>query len=286
MMLLLAISSLLIVGCGEPDFAVQEKSYEAKIVVEGFLYGGLAIDNIRIGRNYPIGVPVDQTKMALTPQDNAVVASINGTPLQFDAVRKTYFTNQIIVEPGKQYTLSVTAKIDGKSLQTTSTTIVPQSGFKVISNKNLGNVTYNQDPVFFDITTSPGSALYLFTFRADSASVKNYIYENNFEDKVDTADVAENLNDYKSTYDAVLDMSEAPGFTYRYEMDYFRTRFYSSYRAIIYACDKNYKNYLLSSTQVEELDGNYHEPVTVLTGDGIGVFGSAIKDTVRFTVIK
>ncbi|MBI2419393.1 MAG: hypothetical protein HYV28_16140, partial [Ignavibacteriales bacterium] len=52
-----------------------------------------------------------------------------------------------------------------------------------------------------------------------------------------------------------------------------------------FAGDLNFKNYLLSADS-QEPDGNFHEPVQIFTGDGIGVFASAVKDTLVFSIIK
>ena len=38
--------------------------------------------------------------------------------------------------------------------------------------------------------------------------------------------------------------------------------------------------------EVQEIDGNFHEPVFHIDGDGIGVFGSAVTDTVYFSVTQ
>jgi hypothetical protein len=37
---------------------------------------------------------------------------------------------------------------------------------------------------------------------------------------------------------------------------------------------------------VKEFDGNFHEPVQIFTGDGIGVFASAVRDTVVFNIVR
>ncbi len=273
-------------ACGDPDINVAESSYEAKIVVEAYLYAGQTVQNIRIGRNYGIGQVINFADMALTPSANGVVASINGVPLVFDAVKKTYYNSSIRVEPGKTYSLSVEAVIDGKKLSTKSSTTVPQSGFSVLTPRNLGDIQFNNASVDIQYTPSVGASFYVFAFLADSASINSFIYDSPFIDKMDTADVAKNLNDYKVDYDCVIDIQNSGQQIFTYHMDFMRTRFYSPYRAIVYAGDVNFRNFLLSATNVEEMDGNYHEPKQVLEGDGIGVFASAIKDTVVFRIVK
>jgi len=34
------------------------------------------------------------------------------------------------------------------------------------------------------------------------------------------------------------------------------------------------------------MDGNFHEPYPIFEGDGIGVFASAIRETVKFKIAK
>ena len=59
-----------------------------------------------------------------------------------------------------------------------------------------------------------------------------------------------------------------------------------TYRAVVYACDENFRLFLLTYDSVQEFDGNFHEPIMNFTGDGIGVFGSCIADTVYFKVTQ
>jgi hypothetical protein len=63
-------------------------------------------------------------------------------------------------------------------------------------------------------------------------------------------------------------------------------RFYDDYEIIMYAADKNYKDFFITYQNVVELDGNFHEPKFNIEGDGIGVFGSIIADTVSCRVIR
>jgi hypothetical protein len=53
----------------------------------------------------------------------------------------------------------------------------------------------------------------------------------------------------------------------------------------VYAGDNNFKDYVLTVSNVQQPDGNFIEPRMYLTGDGIGIFGSAIRDTVTFNLV-
>ncbi len=65
---------------------------------------------------------------------------------------------------------------------------------------------------------------------------------------------------------------------------WFDLYFYSEYEVIIYAADDNYREFLQTYNRVQEFDGNFHEANFNFEGDGIGVFGSVVPDTVYVTV--
>ena len=62
--------------------------------------------------------------------------------------------------------------------------------------------------------------------------------------------------------------------------------FYGNYRGIFYAADQNFKDFFLTHSTVQDIDGNFHEPVLHIQGDGAGVFGAAVVDTVYFEVVR
>ncbi len=65
---------------------------------------------------------------------------------------------------------------------------------------------------------------------------------------------------------------------------WFDLYFYSEYEVIVYAADDNYREFLQTYNRVQEFDGNFHEANFNFEGDGIGVFGSVVPDTVYVTV--
>jgi hypothetical protein len=48
--------------------------------------------------------------------------------------------------------------------------------------------------------------------------------------------------------------------------------------------DKNYREFLQTYNDVQEEDGNFHEAKFNIEGDGIGVFGSVVTDTVYIEI--
>lgn len=62
--------------------------------------------------------------------------------------------------------------------------------------------------------------------------------------------------------------------------------FYTRYRIIIYAADRNFRDFQATHEVTQGADGNHHEPAFHIDGDGIGVFGSAVVDTAYFEVLR
>ncbi len=62
--------------------------------------------------------------------------------------------------------------------------------------------------------------------------------------------------------------------------------YYGRHQIVVYAADKNYANFIQTFEEVEEEDGNFHEPVFNFEGDAIGYFGSAIADTVYIEITR
>jgi hypothetical protein len=283
--IILALSSIIFMECGRPGVNINDAGYEPKIAVEGYLYCGETIKDIRLSRNYAIGVPIDSSSLYLTPSGNNVIITINGVPLYFDQSTNTYFNRQVTVDFNKTYTLAVSAIVDGQNLQTTSTTTTPQKGFAVFNN-NLGQFTYDGNPITVNFKTSPGTDFYVFSIVPDTASTANFIYNNVLRKNIDSSDVVSNFNDFKFR-DGILDnINSNAGIDYSFTLQLQDTWFYSSYTIIAYAGDTNFKDYFLTAPNVEEFDGNFHEPIQIFTGAGIGVFASAIRDTVKFSIVR
>ncbi len=274
----------LLAGCGSPGINLNSAAYNPKIAVEAYLYPGNTVSQIRLMRNFPIGDSINQAGLYLTPSGNNVSASINGVQLSFDPQTSTYYDNQMLVEYNKPYNLEVFATIDGVKLHTTSTTVTPQKGFSVLS-KDLGDFIYG-DSVDIRYLPSPGTGFYAFSIVPDTATTKNFIYSNALRSNLDSSKVANHLNELKFRYGTVDNINSYADVTYSFSVSDIDTWFYGTYTVVAYACDQNFKDYILTNPNVQEVDGNFHEPVETFQGDGIGVFGSAIADTVKFTVVR
>ena len=285
-LILILFITVMFISCGDPGVDISNVQYEPKIAVEAYLYAGETIHDVKLTRSFALGQERDINKLTLTPTENSVNVSINGIPLLFDTKSKTYHNNSVIIEYGKTYKLSVSAIFDGKQLRTESVTTVPLAGFKLLNDKDLGNIKYGIDNIKLDFHPSPGSDIYVFAIIADSASKENFIYNNPIDPNIDSSDVVMDLNDYRTRFDAMADINSYSNMVFSFNVQPYMTWFYSSYKTFVYAGDKNFRNYLFSAPNVKEFDGNFHEPVQIFTGDGIGVFASAVRDTLVFKIVK
>ncbi len=281
---LLIFITLIITGCGDPAIEVDDSQYQPKIVVEGYLFAGETVKEIKIARNFKIGEQVTIEGLRLDPVNNNVIVTLNDIPLTFDPTSKSYYNNNIIVEFNKQYTIKITAVINGVNVSAQSTTTTPAEGFRLL-NKDLGNIAYNSEEGKFFYQASPGTSFYAFSFLADSASTDNFIYDNTFYPGLKPKDVKDNMNAYYYQGVFITDINSYQTTPFSYTIQPFDAWFYSKYRVIAYAGDQNFRSYVFTAKNVQEFDGNFHEPKILFVGDGIGVFASAIRDTASFTLV-
>jgi hypothetical protein len=282
--LILILISLVFAGCGDPSIEVDDSQYKPKIVVEGYLFAGETVRDIKISRNFKIGEKVTIEGLRLDPVNNNVTVTLNDIPLNYDTVTKSYYNNNILVDYNKTYTIKISAVINGENVVAQSTTTTPAKGFKLL-NKDLGNVRYNSEDGKFFYQASPGTSFYAFSFLADSASTDNFIYDNTLYPGLKPKDVQDNMNAYFYQAIFITDINSYLTTPFSYTIQPFDAWFYSKYRVIAYAGDQNFRSYVFTAKNVQEFDGNFHEPKILFVGDGIGVFASAIRDTATFTLI-
>lgn len=293
--MLLAIS-IFSISCGEGIVDLDEQVFEPKIVIQGTIFPHQRVDDIKISRNFPLNTPAINKDDIVVKDAQVILLDEAGAAydLRFNSrtARYEYRGADLVIDYGKRYTLEVSATIDGESLFARSTTTVPQAGFEILDSKSvLGEMVYrerDENNVLknFEVTfaRSPGTDFYALSLTAMDAEVSSFIFENPYDD-LDEQDVLEDFADFKYTYTWIQDTPLTAGES-RIEIFWFFTWFYGNYRAVVYAGDKNFKDFLLTHNQVQEIDGNFHEPAFHIEGDGIGVFGSAIADTVYFRILK
>ena len=298
--LLTVVALIAAAGCGEGNFVVTNDTYEPRIVVQGFLQPGQPVERIWIWRNFRayanlrnLDLVPDDTQVTLTDEGSGRDYALTFHPGQ--NLRDNYFEytgDDLNIEHGGTYTLDVAATIDGQPLHTWATTTVPREGFEILG-VNHEQLPYRPldeagEPVNFAVTVERNSdtRLYLASVRpvpgvADSS---NYVYDNPFTDEK-PEDVQAKLPDWDYSYDWIQNVPREPGQS-TIELFWFEFWFYGEHEITVYATDANYQRFLQTYDEVQEPDGNFHEPSFALEGDGIGVFGSAIADRIRVQVSR
>ena len=291
--------AMMVTACGEGVVSVTNESYESKIAIEGFLVPHQPVTKIRVARNFPIDANLRSFELLLPNAEVKLIDESSGREYQltfhrsrfdFDSNYFEYQGDDLIIECGKSYTLEVTATIDGQQRYTRATTTVPQEGFRIVQ-VNYDSLVYRQrgengEVLTFEliIERSPGTTFYINTVRALDASSATFVYDNPFA-RLEPKEVDEDLDDFVYYYDWLQDTPATAGQS-RVDVFWFALWFYGRYEIITYAADRNYKEFLQTYNDVQEPDGNFHEPKFHFDGDGIGVFGSLIADTVYVKVLK
>ncbi len=286
---------------GDPQIKVENVSYEPKITVEGFIFPGKPVDRIRVFRNFRLDADLNDTE--LLPR-NVVVNVIDDSdkkvhPLKLNIpddisdIQSYYYydeNKQLIIEPGKSYTIEVSAIIEDKQLFTRSTTTVPLPGLKIVdinyTSLQFAKQKENGDLESFEllIERSPGTDFYVNSVRALDTTFADFI-KNHVVGEFDREDFEEDFDRFSYDTNWIQNTPLTAGQS-NMRIGWFNFYFYGDYEIIVYAVDRNYKEFLQTFSRVQEFDGNFHEAKFNFEGDGIGVFGSAISDTIYVTVIR
>ncbi|MCK5078010.1 MAG: DUF4249 family protein [Calditrichia bacterium] len=293
-LIILLITVLLIASCGNPSIKIEDDQYKPKIVINGYIFPHKPVDKIFITRNFPVDQNIDNyqiippdTRVSITDVETGTSYSLS-FHVTNDSAWFRYEGSGLDIDYGKSYRLDVTATIDGKALQASSVTTVPQQGFEIISINYDSLHYYEKDEsdniISFNVEfeRSPGTTFYLATIQPVDTSYQNFIYDNAFGD-LDSSDVKENYKDFTYNYTWIQDTPLTPGQS-NVDLFWFFIWYYGKYQAVIYAADENYRYFMQTYSEVREMDGNYHEPIMNIEGDGIGIFASMIADTVEFFV--
>ncbi|MBL7994331.1 DUF4249 family protein [bacterium] len=293
---------LLLTACGEGKVSISELSYEPKIVFNAFITPGKAADDIRIQRNFPVGQDFNtdaqyliNALVTLTKvETNETITLVNN--LNFPD-NYFYDTTGTIIEYGKAYRLDVRAEIDGDTLHASSTTVTPNPGFQVVPEQSrLSPMHYVEkdsltgEVKYFNVAfqRSPGTQFYVASMKSLAAAKSAFIYppDNPFiPDKFDSSDVVKNLKELTTSSIWIQDTPLDNGIS-ETVLDWFLFSFYGDYRLTVYAGDQNFRDFVETYDQVQDIDGNFYEPVFHIEGDGIGVFASYVADTTSFSILR
>lgn len=294
--LVLVLSALFIYSCGENSVEIGENTYQPKIVIEGYLYPGQKVENIRITRNFPLNTTPDIKLLFLSNADVRIIdlESFKEYRLEYNPQKFSYEYNgtDLKIDFEKSYRLDVKATVENKFLSASSVTKVPARGFRIIDEESiLDSLKYRQrnsngnvEQFKIVFSPSPGNSFYSLSIVALDAKPDNFIYDNAYFE-IKTEDLLKDFDRYRYQSKWLQNVkSDEPKIEYKIE--WLDTWFYGNYRVITYAGDENYRLFFLTYRNVQEFDGNFHEPRLNIDGDGIGVFCSVIADTVYFKVLK
>lgn len=294
--LIIVVFAIIICSCGEGTVEIGKNTYEPKIVIEGYLYPGQKVQKIKITRNIPLNTKVDPTALVLNNSNVKLVDLQSGKEyrLTFNSQNFSFEYNGTDLSIGfdKSYQLVASAIVDEKILNANSTTHIPKSGFKIIDELTTSqpisyrglNSNDDMENITVAFTPSSGTNFYVISIVSLNASDSSFIYNNPYVE-VKPEDVWNELDRLKYQLKWLQNINSS-GSIINYELDWINFWFYGDYRIIIYACDENFRLYIQTYKNVQEYDGNFHEPRINIQGDGIGIFGSAIADTVYLKVTK
>lgn len=210
--------------------------------------------------------------------------------LSYNKTNSTYWyeSRDIKIDFNKIYKLEVWTAIDEKNLYAYSVTTTPAEGLKIEKN-GTDTLCYREKDsanhlVKYKIKLYPskGSEIIAVSITSEQPGVSTFIFDNPYL-KIDSSDVKNDITRYSNQFFS-LENYNPDAEELEINIDWPLIWFYGKYRVIVYAGDKNFKNFFLTQKDVQEPDGNFHEPKLDITGDGIGVFASAVTDTTYFFV--
>jgi len=296
--ILFASLVLTLAGCGSSTIEINESQYEPKIVLNGLIYPGQAVRNIKVDRNFPLGQPIVKDQIALS-QAQVRLTDIEADTLynlEFNSTSESYeyTNNDLQIEFGKSYRLDVSASVDGKSLQASSTTTVPEQGLEIdFLHSLLGDMYYRQKNTSGDLVEpmilfdqSQQAWFYTLSTTALDTSLNSFITENPFG--VEPEKVLEDggsMEDFMYSSRWKRPDNENQEQT-SFDLSWYSFWFYGTYRLVLYAGDRNFYHYYATHKNVMGMDGNLHEPIFNIEDEGIGFFGSAIVDTAYINVLR
>jgi hypothetical protein len=295
---LLILPILMLLACGKTSVTIDDRTYEPKIVIIGYLYPERPVTNIQITRNFPVGSTIDKNQITLSDANvnltdigSNIVYELTYNPLIFAF---EYRGVDLEIDYGKSYQLDVSASIDGNNLQASSITTVPDHGLEIDrENSVFGDLFYRETDESGIIIQpqvayrqSENSAFFLLAISALDASIETFIYENPFGfDIKDALEDDAKIENFQYTSRWTRPENQNGGLSIL-EYSWFQIWFYGPYRLVLYAGDENFYHFYATHRSVQSVDGNLHEPLFHIDGDGIGVFGSAVIDTLSLNILK
>ena len=252
-------------GCDNPI----QTAYTEQIVVDGFIYANEPVDSIVLHRTTPFGAYYDDLDYAI---DSAMVTiTVDGMAhtLLPTGMKGRYYlpASDLIVQGGKTYNLTITAP-NNQNLSATTTVPMPIH-FSAIADSVRGKTfildTNNLSNFAFVVTAGP----------ADEPNRENLL-------SVTALDTTYGLIRHREGSDSLATMrysNLATGPAIAITARLFN--WYGPNLITFYAIDTNWTDY---QRQVLGRGGSDYQPTLNHITGGIGVFGSAARDTVTIFV--
>ena len=284
-------------NCGDPVISIKEDDYTPKIVIEGYLFPGHEV-GILITKNFPLNSKNRVNKFELLIEDADAKITNESTErefqLRFNPETFLYgcIDEDLIIEYGRTYRLEIEAFVNGQNLSASCETTIPIQGFEIVQAES--SLCYRERDQYSNLKhfeihfkRSKGIGFYAFSIMSLDASDSTYIYNNPYVEN-NPSEVNFFLNDLRVYSDWMqnlpIDPLQEPVISKK-QLKWRSMLFYGMYEVIVYAGDENFKDFFLTHSVTQEIDGNFHEPRLHIQGDGIGVFASAIADTVYVEVL-
>ncbi|MFI5202557.1 MAG: DUF4249 family protein [Candidatus Kapaibacterium sp.] len=274
---LLAMTVILIVfsGCDNPIQTV----YTEQLVVDGFIYANEPIDSIVLHRTTPFGDYYDDLDYAVdSAQVTITVDGVAHTLLPTGLKGRYYLpASDLVVQGGRTYFLSVTARNNqtGGVYSATSMTTVPMP----IHLTGLADSVHGQ--TFILDTNNLGSFVFLVTAGPGGGADQRYLLSiTALDTNAGRIRFQSGRNSTDTTVpERVRYSGVATGPTILVRPQFFS--YYGPNLVTFYSIDTNWADY---QRQVIGRGGTDYQPSLNHIDGGIGVFGSAARDTVTIFI--
>jgi hypothetical protein len=262
--------SIIIIGCSNQN--PTESENQNNLVVEGFLYAGEPINNIKLTKTLGLG---SQDTIA-PPVNNAQVWLVkDGKTYQLkqDTQRNGYYIydgNDLFIEPGNNISLEI--NYQGKKV--TSTTIVPPKPKDVTISKStlILSSDFGFPPGGFGQQDT--NSVYVNWSNPDS-SLYYVVIEN-----LETNPTEISTGNFPGGMDIIRRITFPPTATSEFVIGRRNLTYYGKHQAIVYKVNQEYADLYESRNQDSR---NLNEPLTNIV-NGLGVFSAFASDTVYFNV--
>lgn len=294
--ILVVLIAVLLFGCGEGMVDINTKNYEPRIVIYGFIQPGNNVKNISITRNFPLNQKINADSLYLKDADVVITdLSINKSyKLDFDADTKKFQRLDMIIMKGRSYKLSISAVIDGVTVEASAVTNTPKEAVEIDTSRSrlesfhVFDKYENGEYKYFEVCWKfdPEASCYIFSKESIKMTDSNRIWGMNNEAYEQMRAKYGNFFTWRrgNTVE-ILYAKDRSGEYYSHIIEAILFAYHGAQRFIVTTGDKNFYDYINLPREVVDVDGNHFEPKYHVSGQAIGVFGSIVSDTVEVMLL-